>query len=539
MTLLPAIFAIALVQPHQDLPPLFRGTGVHTRRVTPNAQAQKYFDQGLNMLYAFHHGESKRSFRAAIKIDPKCAMAYWGLATANGPHINNMAVDRADEKEAYDAVKKAVLLINGAKPADRSLIRAAQVRFAHPQPKDRSPLDRAYAFQMREVWRKHPNDADVGALYAESMADLRPWDLWTPAGQPQPGTQEIVRTLERVLEMNPRHPFALHLYIHAVEASPNPERAIDEADRLRTLQPGLGHNVHMPSHIDVRVGSWQKAIESNARAMRVDADYRSEHTPAPIYRMYMAHNNHMLAFAAMMSGQSKLAIQSIDSMVAAVPEEFQKEAAPFIDGFFAMPAEVRVRFGKWDEVLQLPEVPDHFPISKALRHASRAIAHAAKGNPISARQEQTLFYMFRRDVPAEAVFGNNKAHDLLVVATHLMNGEILIAEDKVDEAIATLKLGIAAEDKLRYSEPPDWIQPVRHTLGALLVREKMFDEAEIVYNEDLERLPRNGWGLLGLAVSLAPQGRLNEAGIARREFDAVWKRADIQIDSSCLCVPKK
>ena len=535
-TLIPALLLLAS-QDSVDVP-LFDGTGPHTRPVSSVPLAQKYFDQGLNMLYAFHHGEAKRSFRQATKLDPDCAMAWWGLAMANGPHINNMSVPPEDEKEAHDALVRARSTMDDDRPVDKALIRAASLRFSHPQAKDRNPLDRVFAAEMRKVWRTYPRDADAGALFAESMADLRPWDLWKTDGTPQPGTPEIVATPERVLKVQPDHPLALHLTIHALEAGLHPEKALPAADRLLDLQPGLGHNVHMPSHIYVRTGDWDKAIDSNARAMRVDKDYRAKHTHAPIYRMYMAHNNHMLSFAAMMVGRGQDAIDAVDQLVAAVPAEVQKAAAPFLDGFFAMPFEARVRFGRWDDVLAYPELPDHFPISRALRHAARAVAFAAKKMPAEAREEQRLFYLARRDpVLKDAAFGNNKATDILVVATHLMNGEILVAEGAVDGAVAHLKAGIKAEDALRYSEPPDWIQPVRHTLGALLLKEGRYREAEDVYRADLKKLPNNGWSLYGLSVCHEKAGREDQAIAARKRFEDVWAQADTKITSSCLCIP--
>ncbi len=533
-----ALLTVALqFSPVQELSPLFEGTGSYTRPVSSVPLAQKYFDQGLNMLFAFHHGESKRSFRSAIAADPDCPMAYWGLAMANGPHVNNMAVAPEEEKEAYDAIQKAVSLIAKAKPADQVLIRATRVRFAQPQPADRTPLNRAYAAKMRSAWRANPNDADAACFFAESMMNLRPWDYWTADGTPYPGTLDFVAAIEKAMTIEPNHPLALHLYIHAVEASNHPEKARAAADRLREVQPGLGHNVHMPSHIDVRVGDWQKAIDSNAKAMTVDSRYRAEHTPAPVYRFYMAHNNHMLAFAAMMIGQSKRAEEAVDAMVAAVPEDAQIAMAPVIDGLFAMPMEVRVRFGKWDEVLAMPLPLDRFPLSKAMAHCSRAIAFAAKGMPKEARGEQAEFYSARKALPDGYAFGQNKGADILMVATYLMNGEILVSEGKVDSAISTLRTGVALEDKLRYSEPPDWIQPIRHPLGALLLRERRFVEAEAVYREDLKDLPNNGWSLFGLAACLDGQGKAEQAANFRNQFENAWKGSDMQITSSCLCIP--
>lgn len=519
--------------------PLFDGIGSYTRPVSKVHLAQRYFDQGLNMLFAFHHGEAKRSFRAATKHDPTCAMAWWGLALANGPHINNMQVAPDEEKEAYNSIRRALSLIGTAKPADQALIRAIRVRHAWPQPKDRGPLNRAFADEMRKVWKRFPNDPDAGALFAEAMMDLRPWDIYRHDGTPYPGTPEIVAALERVMKIRKDHPLALHLYIHAVEASTRPERAKAAADRLRDLQPGLGHNVHMPSHLDVRIGDWRKAVIANEKAMNVDAEYRAGHTPAPVYRIYMAHNNHMLAFAAIMLGQSRKAIQAVDDMVAAIPEDFQKAAPMFVDGFMAMPMEMRVRFGMWDEVLAAPDLPEYFPLARAMRHCSRAVAYAAKGMPTEARTEQALFYKARAKVPGDLTFGQNTAKDILLVATHLMNGEILVAEGRIDQAVANLRQGVTAEDKLRYSEPPDWIQPVRHPLGALLLREGRYREAEAVYRADLKKLPNNGWALLGLTKSLEAQGRDAEAAKHRAHFGDIWADADVEITSSCMCIPGK
>src|SRR5262245_51168394 len=293
--------------------PRFEGLGDFGRKITTESpDAQRYFNQGLCFLYAFNHDEAIRSFQEAARLDPQCGMAWWGIALANGPHINNPVVPPERAKAAWTALTKARATADKASPLERELIEALGKRYADPQPEDRLPLDEAFAAAMRELYQKHPDDADVAALFAEAMMDLRPWDLWTPEGQPQPGTDEIVATLEAVLEKAPKHPLALHLYIHAVEASPQPERASDPADRLRDLQPGLGHLVHMPSHIDVRLGRWTKSIEANQKAMTSDRRYREQSPQQGFYHVYMAHNHHMLAYSAMMCGQSKLASDSIN-----------------------------------------------------------------------------------------------------------------------------------------------------------------------------------------------------------------------------------
>jgi tetratricopeptide (TPR) repeat protein len=532
------VFAALCAPAVQEEEILHPGTGPHTRPVViAEGKARQFFNQGLNFMYAFNHGEAKRSFRAAANYDPTSAMAWWGLAMANGPHINNMAVDPAEEKEAVESLQSAMKHIGKARPADQALIRATLVRFKHPQPKDRGPLNAAFANAMRKVWKQYPNDDDIGALFAESMMDLRPWDLWQPGGIPQPGTREVVATLERVIKLNKDNPLGLHLYIHAVEASLQPEKAKWAADRLRQLQPGLGHNVHMPSHIDVRVGDWEKAIVANEKAIEADRIYRAKRPNQFIYRIYMAHNGHMLALAAMMLGQGEKATKAIDEMCAAMPEDFKKTAAPFVDGFFAMPFEVRKRFGKWDDVLALPDLPEYFPLSRALRHEARSVAYAAKGMPKEARFEQAQFYAAKSKVPQAGTFGNNRAHDILRVAQGLMNGEILVAEGKIDRAVAELRMAIRHEDKLRYSEPPDWIQPVRHTLGAVLSKYGRHAEAVRVYREDLQRLPNNGWSTFGLSSSLRALGKTSEADILLAKFNKLWANADTPITSSCLCVP--
>jgi tetratricopeptide (TPR) repeat protein len=517
--------------------PLFEGLGSHSRRVTTTSpEAQRYFDQGLAFLYAFNHDEAIRSFRRAGELDPKCTMAFWGVAVANGPHINNPVVPPDRAKAAWEALTQAQALVAGASPVERALVEALASRYAWPQPEDRKPLEQAYADAMRGVFQAYPKDSDVGALFAESLADLRPWDLWTPDGKPQPGTEELVATLDSVLSLDPKHPLANHLMIHAVEASPHPEKADGAADALRDLQPGLGHLVHMPSHIDVRRGRWQQAIEANAKAIGADRRYAARAARPGFYRLYMAHNHHMLTYGAMMTGQSELALKTIREMVADIPPGFVKEN-PWADGFLAMPLEVLMRFGRWDEVLAEPELPEFAPISGSLRHYARAVAHAAKGDVASARKEQAAFVDARARVPKEAFFGNNTGSDILDVAEHLMGGEILYRSGRVEEGIAALREAVAREDKLKYDEPPDWIQPVRHALGAALLQAGRFAEAETAFREDLAKLPENGWGLYGLHRALQLQKKAAEAAATEKQFDAVWRQADLKIKSPCLCLP--
>ena len=521
--------------------PFFAGLGQHERKITTDSpKAQRYFNQGLGFYHGFNHGVAIRSFAAAIRLDPKCAMAHWGIALASGPHINFALVPPAAAELAWKELKLAQENAAQVSPVERALIEALSHRYANPQPEDRAPLDLAYAEAMRKVWQNYPNDTDVGALFAEAMMDLRPWNQWTPEGQANPGTEEVLATLDAVLKLDSKHPFANHLYIHAIEASSHPERAMAVADRLRTLQPGLAHNVHMPSHIDIRTGQWQKAIETNERAVAEAERYRQVMGPAEGFlNVYNAHNRHMLSYAAMMTGQRALALQHIRAMVAEMPADFLKENALLAEGFSAMPLEVMVRFGMWEEILAEPvEYPDYMPGTRAFHHAARAIALAAKGETKKARQEQAIYREKAKLVPKEEFLGNNPMESIFAVVTPMVEGEILVRENKLDAGYEQLRAAITAEDALIYDEPPGWLIPVRHSLGASLMRNGRFAEAEEVYRADLARLPDNGWSLYGLAQSLAAQKKETaEAKATKAKFQKLWARADTKITSSCLCQP--
>jgi tetratricopeptide (TPR) repeat protein len=522
--------------------PLYDGLGSYSRKVMTNsAEAQRYFDQGFAFLHGFNHRAAIRAFQQAAEIDPGCAMAHWGIALACGPHINSIAVPPPAAELAWKELGLAQKNSGNASPVERALIGALAKRYANPQPEDRSGLDRAYADAMREVWKKYPKDPDVGALFAEAMMNLRPWDQWTPEGKPQPGTDEITATLDAVLKLNPNHPVANHLYIHAVEASPNPERAMAAADRLRNLQPGLAHNVHMPSHIDIRTGQWLKAVDTNAKAVEADQRYRKIFGPPKGFlNVYIAHNRHMLAYAAMMTGQRDLAMKHIRAMVAEMPSEFLTENALQAEGNVAMPLEVMVRFGLWDDIFAEPErYTDKMWFTRAFHHAARAIAYAAKGDTANAHNAQSVFVERAKLVPKEDFLGTNSCEALLAVAIPMVEGEILIAEGKIDGGIEQLRAAIRKEDALKYDEPPGWLIPVRHSLGAVLMKQQRFAEAEQVYRDDLARLPENGWSLLGLAESLRKQKKnADEIAQTQRKFEKVWAKADLTITTSCLCQPQ-
>lgn len=537
------LFVLGIASPavHGAAPvPLLEGLGNHTFKVTTaSPEAQRYFDQGIRLLFGFNHGSAIRSFQEAARLDPGCAMAHWGIALACGPHINLPMVPPPAAELAWKELALAQAAAPRASPVERDLIAALGHRYANPQPADRSALDLAYADAMRQVWHAHPGHTDVGVFFAEAMMDLRPWDQWTPEGQPQPGTAEILATLDTVLKLDLQHPFANHLYIHAVEASPHPERAIPAADRLLTLQPGLAHNVHMPSHIYIRVGRWQDAVDANVKAVAADeAHRRAAGPPKGFLPVYIAHNQHMLAYAAMMTGQSRLALQHMHELVDGLPADFMQEFGSVAETWRAMPLEANVRFGRWDDVLAEPAHPATEPFTHAFQHAARGIAFAAKGDAAQARTEQALYAEAAKAVPADEIAaGNNSCQAVLAIVTPMLAGEILLREGKVDEGLTALRAAVKAEDALRYDEPPSWIIPVRHSLGAALMAHQHYAEAEQVYREDLARLPGNGWSLFGLAESLALQHKTAESAAVRAQFTKVWSRADLSITSSCLCQP--
>jgi tetratricopeptide (TPR) repeat protein len=510
--------------------------GSHHRKVsTASRDAAKYFDQGLVFAMSFNHDEAIRSFSEAARLDSNCAMAWWGVALANGPHINNPVMSPDQSRDAWAAIGKAKAHLEGATAVERALVDALARRYADPPPDDRRPLEEAYAAAMREVWAAHPADADIGWLFAESMMDLRPWDLWKEDGSPQPGTTEILATLERVLVLDPNHPGANHLRVHALEASPHPELALPSADRLTKLVPAAGHMVHMPAHIYSRVGRWADASAANVRAIEADRKYRQLSPTQGFYNVYMAHNRHFLAWASQMEGRAAAAAEAAHGMIANMPEEFVRESAFFADGYMSIEMETAMRFGRWEEILATPEPPDYLPITRAFRHFARGTAQAALGRIAEAERSQTDFRAATGRVTAEMIVGNNPASLILSIAEHQLAGEILNRKGDVSGAIRELREGVRIEDSIRYDEAPDWLLPVRHSLGAVQVKAGRWADAEATYREDLARNLENGWALWGLARSLRAQQRTSEADAVQARFKKAWKRADISLESTCYC----
>ncbi len=507
--------------------------GEHRRISTRVPLAQRYFDQGLNLAYAFNHDEAVRSFAEAAREDPACAMCYWGVAYASGPHINNPAMDADHVATAWAALQKAVALSAEASPVERDLIRGLSARYSSDPQADRAPLEKAYADAMREVWSRHPTDPDVGALFAEATMDQHPWDLWTPDGEPRRWTGEIVSTLEAVLKLAPNHPAANHFYIHAVEASSHPERALASADRFAAgLVPGAGHLVHMPGHIYQRVGRYEDAAEANRKAIAVDDRYVAKSPQQGFYLMYKAHNPQFLAFSAMFEGRSEEAIRAAHEMEAQFPPEMVREMAAFMDGVISLPEFVLVRFGRWDEILKRPAPDPVLKASTGLWHWARGHAFAATGKLPEADAELAEVARSAAGLDENAVVGFNSAKAILGIASDMLGGDIASRRGQADVAIHRLEAAVAGEDGIRYNEPSDWPLPTRHYLGAALLSAGRAAEAEAVFREDLRRNPENGWSLLGLSSALAHEGSSADAASANERFQRAWAHADLKITSS-------
>lgn len=515
---------------------LFDGMGSHRRAITTTSpDAQRYFDQGLIWAYAFNHDEAIRSFQHAADLDPQCAMAWWGVALCHGPHINNPIVPPTRARAAWEAVQRALQLKASASPVEQALIDALSRRYAESPTAERRPLDEAYAAGMGEAYKRFPNDSDVATLYAEALMDLQPWDVWTHAGEPKGRALEILAVLERAMSLDAGNPGANHLYIHACEAGPHPEKADAAASRLRTAVPIAGHLVHMPSHIDVQVGRWQLAADQNERAIEADRTYRALSPRQDFYRVYMAHNHHFLSFAAMMEGCHAKALRAAREMLAGIPADYARENAPLVDGMMSIVLDVHMRFGEWDAILGEKRPATHFPIATAMWHFMRGVAYSAKGRLDAAQREQSAFRDAVQRVPEGAMIAVNPAAKTLGIASHVLEAEIAYRSGRIDDAVRELREAVKIEDSLVYMEPPEWMHPTRQILGAFLLDAGRHAEAAQVYREDLANWPENGWSLYGLGRALRACGELAQAEDSERRFHSAWSRADTQIGASCLC----
>jgi pimeloyl-ACP methyl ester carboxylesterase len=494
---------------------------------TANQEAQKFFNQGLAYLYGFNHEEAIKSFKRAAELDANLAMAYWGISLALGSNYN-LTADAAQLKEAYANLQKATSLAPKASEIERAYIAALSRRYAENPQSDQKKLALGYKTAMSELVKKYPDDLDAATLYAESMMNLRPWQLWSADGKPAEGTLEIIAVLEGVLRRNPNHTGANHYYIHAVEASPNPERALASAMRLGLLAPGAGHLVHMPSHIYIRTGDYVEAAKSNADAIQADRDYMRKTGAQGVYTMmYYNHNIHFLSAASAMNGNYAEAIKQARELEANVRPHLK--TMPMLEMFSPYPLITLVRFQKWDEVMKYPTPEAGMRITGGFLNFARGMAFASGGKLSEAEKESTALREKIKIIPPETGFGNSTAHGVLKIAEEMLSGEIALARGDKKTAIELLRQAAASEDAVNYNEPPDWDLPVREWLGRALLINGEYAEAEKIYRAELAKHPRNGRALFGLAEALNKQGKIDSAQMVRREFEKAWEKADTKL----------
>ncbi|MGB5634438.1 MAG: hypothetical protein WBM86_16880 [Waterburya sp.] len=511
--------------------PLFTGMGDHHHSITTkSAQAQRYFDQGLTLAYGFNHAEAARSFRQAIKLDRDCAICNWGLAYVLGPNINAKMEDDA-LPESYAAMQQAVKLAKNASKSEQAYINALAKRYIDKPLEDRSSLDLAYAQAMGQVTQQYPDDMDAATIYAEALMDTMPWDYWTEEKKPKPEAQKVLDTLESILQQEPNHPGANHLYIHAVEAV-RPQQAVAAADRLGSLVPGSGHLVHMPSHIYIRVGRYHDATVANQKAIAVDNDYITQCHAQGVYPLaYMPHNHHFLWFAATLEGNSQLATAAGKNVAAMVdPQMMREPGMGTLQHFSIVPLYNMIRFGQWEEILATPQPEADLKYPTGIWHYARGLAYAAQNKIAESQQELEALDLLAHDPELEEVtiWDINTTQDILKVATEVLTGEIAAQAGKYPRAISHLSQAVILEDALNYDEPADWSIPARQYLGEALLQAKRYNAAEQVYREDLAIYPDNGWSLFGLTQSLQAQGKDSEAESTQQQFKSAWQYADVQ-----------
>jgi tetratricopeptide (TPR) repeat protein len=497
---------------------------------TASAEAQKFFDQGAILLYGFNHDEAARSFRRAAELDPSLAMAYWGVAMSVGPNYNETTIPPERMKAAYEAVQKGLSLAAKAPEHERAFLEALAKRYSADANADQKPLWLAYRDAMREVMRRYPDDPDAATLWADAAMIINAWKLWSPRGQPAEGTEEIVAVLESVIKRDPTHIGANHLYIHATEASPFPERALPSADLLAKLTPAAGHLVHMPAHTYMRTGDYDRAAQNNEWAAAADRDYFKQFGPQGVYQLgYYSHNLHFLAAAHSMQGRYADAIRAARLLEENV-NIFIKEI-PGLESFLPTGVLIMTRFGRWDDLLKTKEPGAQTPITRALWHWGRGVALAGTGKTNEAEAERKTFLSLVQGIPPDTPYGSqNTAGGVLKIAEHFLSARIARAKGDKKGAIEFLRKAVEAEDALAYDEPPGWYHPMtRESLGGALMLDGQYAEAERVFREDLLHNRRNGRSLFGLTESLKAQGKTREAELVRREFERAWKNADTRL----------
>src|SRR6266446_3369000 len=491
---------------------------------TKNAQAQEFFDQGLRLIYAFNHDEAARSFQKAAELDPKLAIAYWGIAEAVGPNYNDPASEDRF-KQAHEAIQKAVDLSGNASEAERGYILAMAKRFPADPKSDRRKAAEDYRDAMREVVKNNPDDLDAATLFAESGMDLHPWGLWHRDGTPEAGTEEIVATLESVIKRDPNHLGAVHYYIHTVEASNSPERALAGANRLASLAPAAGHIVHMPAHIYIRTGDYAAATKTNEEAAAIDRAYIQSIVPQGIYpMMYYSHNLHFIAMCSAMTGdyaESHKAAEMLATHVAPAVKEM-----PPLEGFMTIAMAVDVRFHKWDAILATKAPDADMKATTGFWHFARGMALAGKGKTSEAEAEYKIVAEAEKATSPDAIFQmpiNNKTKDILKIAENVLGAEVALAKKDNAAAVSMLREAVAVQDMLKYDEPQDWFFPVRESLGGVLLMSGDAKGAEQVFRDDLTKNLRNPRSLFGLHQALKAQDRNSDAWFVEQEFHKAWK----------------
>lgn len=515
----------------QHAPKLYR-LGEHAFPVTTiNQQAQLYMNQGLIFSYGFNHSEAARSFREAARLDPKLAMAYWGQALVLGPNIN-AEMDSALENQAQKLIQQAKSLMSNTSPREQALITALEKRYTG-NAEHRVANNKAYAQAMRETHQRFPNDQDIAILFVEAVMDLRPWGYWMSDGQPYDGIAEAVEVTEQVLKVNPKHPGALHMHIHLLEATKTPERAEKTADLLLPLVPEAGHLVHMTSHIYQRIGRYADAIKSNQMAISVDEHYLAEcKKEGPYANIYYPHNIHFLWYAATFDGQSKLAIKAARETASKADDKLLQEI-PITALFRVTPYWTLARFGLWQEVLQEPAPPVFNAFLTGSWHYVRGLAFVATQRTQQAQQELAKLHAILNQLSKkDVILSKNTASSILRIAAEVLAGEIAAASNQFDQAISHLDKAVRLDDALSYTEPPEFHFPPRLALGAILLKAGRANEAEVVYWEDLKRYRNNGWALYGLIEALARQNKVERAAIVKERFQNAWTRADIELKAS-------
>ena len=506
----------------------------HVAISTRFPMAQKYFDQGMRLVYGFNHGEAIRAFDEAARIDPDCAICHWGAALAYGPHVN-APMDSAAGLSAFAQLQEAISLAPHASRRERALITALAARYAAVPRTDRRTLDAAYAQAMAAVVKQYPRDLDVATLYAEALMNVRPWDYWTRDGKPQPGTRTILSQLERVLRANPNHPGACHYYIHAVEAV-DPKRALPCADRLAALMPGGGHMVHMPGHIYIRLGRYAEAIDANVHALHADESYIAAEHPSGLYPVaYYPHNYHFLAFAAMLAGRSRTAIDAARTLGEKIEPDVAHEVSA-LQSLVAYYPLALMTFGRWDDVLSAPRPRADLRIATALVNYARGVAYARKNQFSDAgAMLDSIRAIASATSPEDRVVmtagtGENKI--LMEIAAAALSGEIAQGRGDLDDAIVQFREAARLEGGFSYTEPPQWHFPIRHSLGDVLLRAGRLAESETAYREDLRRFPENGWSLYGLSKVLRARGNVRAADAVDARFRKAWSTSDVRLTAS-------